>query len=139
MGTEFSRIFLACAFKKDCFYESHGATKFCEIFPSLLTACTVVKSKGKISQNFVAFSEYMKFTQNVVPPSCIQFLIFCTITRKLAIISLTLILLCPLNYFLGKACDKCLLNHLVLIFIRTCSHLPRLLEPGLLSDKIVCS
>ena len=28
----------------------------------LLTVCTVVKSKGKISQSFVAFSEYMNFT-----------------------------------------------------------------------------
>ena len=26
-----------------------------------MTVCTVVKSKGKISQNFVAFSEYMNF------------------------------------------------------------------------------
>ena len=26
------------------------------------TLCTVVKSNGKISQNFVAFSEYMNFT-----------------------------------------------------------------------------
>ena len=33
----------------------------CEIFPLLLTVCTVVKSKGKISQNFEAFSEYMNF------------------------------------------------------------------------------
>ena len=39
-----------------------NATKFCKIFPFLLTVCTVVKSKRKISQNFVAFSEYMKFT-----------------------------------------------------------------------------
>ena len=31
------------------------ADKFCEIFPLLLT---VVKSKGKIAQNFVAYSEY---------------------------------------------------------------------------------
>ena len=38
------------------------ATKFCEIFPLVLTVCTLVKSKGKISQNFVAFSEYMNFT-----------------------------------------------------------------------------
>ena len=36
-------------------------TKFCEIFLLLLTVCTVVKSKGNISQNFVAFSEYMNF------------------------------------------------------------------------------
>ena len=40
---------------------SEKATKFCEIFPLLLTVCTVVKSKGTISQNFVAFSEYMNF------------------------------------------------------------------------------
>ena len=40
---------------------SEKAMKFCEIFPLLLTVCTVVKSKGKISQNFVAFSEYMNF------------------------------------------------------------------------------
>ena len=43
------------------FIYSEKAAKFCEIFPLLLTVCTVVKSKGKISQNFVAFSEYMNF------------------------------------------------------------------------------
>ena len=43
---------------------SEKGTKFCEIFPLLLTVCTVVKSKGKISQNFVAFSEYMNFTDD---------------------------------------------------------------------------
>ena len=43
------------------FIYSEKATEFCEIFPLLLTVCTVVKSKGKISQNFVAFSEYMNF------------------------------------------------------------------------------
>ena len=36
------------------FIYSEKATKFCEIFPLLLTVCNVVKSKGKISQNFVA-------------------------------------------------------------------------------------
>ena len=41
---------------------SEKATKFCEIVTLLLTVCTVVKSKLKISQNFAAFSEYMKFT-----------------------------------------------------------------------------
>ena len=46
------------------FIHSKTATKFCEIFPLLLTVCTVVKSKGKISQNFVAFSEYMNFIQD---------------------------------------------------------------------------
>ena len=43
------------------FIYSEKATKFCEFFPLLLTVCTVVKSKGKISQQFVAFSEFMNF------------------------------------------------------------------------------
>ena len=43
------------------FIYSEMATKFCEIFPLILTAVHTVKSKGKISQNFVAFSEYMNF------------------------------------------------------------------------------
>ena len=41
---------------------SEKATKFCEIFSLLLTRLHTVKSKVKISQNFVAFSEYMDFT-----------------------------------------------------------------------------
>ena len=54
--------FVVCFFcKKLKFIYSEKATKVCEIFPLLLTVCTVVKSKGKISQNFVAFSEYMNF------------------------------------------------------------------------------
>ena len=43
------------------FIYSEKATKFCEIFPLLLTVCTVFKNKGKISQYFVAFSKYMNF------------------------------------------------------------------------------
>ena len=43
------------------FIYSEKATKFCKIFPLLLTVCTVVKSEVKISQNFVAFSEYRNF------------------------------------------------------------------------------
>ena len=45
------------------FIYSEKATKFCEIFPSILTVCTVVKSKGNISQKFMAFSEYMNFNK----------------------------------------------------------------------------
>ena len=45
------------------FIYSEKATKFCEIFPLLLTTVHTVKSKGKISQNFVAFSEYMNFNK----------------------------------------------------------------------------
>ena len=64
----------SCDSKVQVYYEGHKtlikfiysekATKFCEIFPLLLTVCTAVKSKGKISQNFVAFSEYMNFTSH---------------------------------------------------------------------------
>ena len=40
---------------------SEMATKFCEIFTLLLPYVVPVKSKVKILQNFVAFSEYMNF------------------------------------------------------------------------------
>ena len=43
------------------FIYSEQATKFCEIFTLLLSYVVPVKSKVKISQNFVAFSEYMNF------------------------------------------------------------------------------
>ena len=43
------------------FIYSEKTTQFCEIFPLLLSYGVPVKSKGKISQNFVAFSEYMNF------------------------------------------------------------------------------
>ena len=46
---------------------SEKATKFCEIFPLLLTVCTAVESKGKISENFVAFSEYVNFKGGFFP------------------------------------------------------------------------
>ena len=41
------------------FMNSKKATKFCEIFTLLLSYVVPVKRKVKISQNFVAFSEYM--------------------------------------------------------------------------------
>ena len=47
------------------FIHSEKATKFCEIFTLLLTTVHTVKSKVKISQNFVAFSEYMNFKSSV--------------------------------------------------------------------------
>ena len=43
------------------FIYSEKATAFCEIFVLLLTACTALTVKSKISQHFVAFSEYMNF------------------------------------------------------------------------------
>ena len=46
------------------FIYSEKATKYCEIFPLLLTTVHTVKSKRKILQNFVAFSyEYMNFNK----------------------------------------------------------------------------
>ena len=44
------------------FIYSEKATKYCEIFTLLLTGTTKDKSKVKILQNFVAFSEYINFT-----------------------------------------------------------------------------
>ena len=38
---------------------SEKATKFCKFFTLLLSYVVPVKSKVKISQNFVAFSEYI--------------------------------------------------------------------------------
>ena len=43
------------------FIYSEKATEFCKIFTLLMSVCTVDKSKVKISQNFVAFSEYTNF------------------------------------------------------------------------------
>ena len=43
------------------FIYSEKATKFCEIFTLPLSYVVPVKSKVKISQNYVAFSEYMNF------------------------------------------------------------------------------
>ena len=45
------------------FIYSEKATKFCKIFTLILSYVVPVKSKVKISQNFVTFSEYMNFTQ----------------------------------------------------------------------------
>ena len=51
------------------FIYSKNATKFCEIFPSLLTVCTVVKSKGKIlwpSQNIWTLSTYLEMVLRII-------------------------------------------------------------------------
>ena len=45
------------------FIYSEKALKFCKISPLLLTGTTQDKSKIEISQNFVAFPEYMNFNQ----------------------------------------------------------------------------
>ena len=45
------------------FIYSEKVTKFCEIFRLLLSYVVPVKSKVKIAQNFVTFSEYMNFNK----------------------------------------------------------------------------
>ena len=60
------------------FIYSGKATKFCEIF-TLLLSQVPVKSKVKISQNFVAFSEYMNF-------NCLKF-VFLLFLKVLAHLS----------------------------------------------------
>ena len=44
------------------FIYAEKATKFCKILTLLLSTVHIDKSKVKISQNFVVFSEYMNFT-----------------------------------------------------------------------------
>ena len=61
------------------FIYSEKATKFCEISTLILTTVHTVKSKVEISQNFVAFSEYMNFDFNILKvyettPTLIQIL-----------------------------------------------------------------
>ena len=48
------------------FIYSEKASKFGETFPLLLSYVVPVKSKVKISQNFVAFSEYMNFGSTAI-------------------------------------------------------------------------
>ena len=47
------------------FIYSENATKICKIFTLLLSYVVPIKSKVKISQNFVAFSEYMNFMRGI--------------------------------------------------------------------------
>ena len=47
------------------FIYSEKATQFCEISTLLLFYEVPVKSKVEISQNFVAFSEYMNFNMSL--------------------------------------------------------------------------
>ena len=54
----FCRIWSLIYVKVHIFWEGH---KICEIFPLLLIAVHTVKIKGNISQNVVAFSEYINF------------------------------------------------------------------------------
>jgi hypothetical protein len=52
------------------FVYSEKATKFCKISTLLLSTVHTNKSKVEISQNFVAFSEYMNFKSTYRISSC---------------------------------------------------------------------
>ena len=56
----FTQIYINCFVK---FVYSEKATNFCEISTLLLSTVHTDKSKVEISQNFVAFSEYMNFNR----------------------------------------------------------------------------
>ena len=62
-----------CLSKCIKFMYSEKATKFFEISTLLLSYVVPVKSKVEISQNFVAFSEYMNFT-DLKPNVSMEFL-----------------------------------------------------------------
>ena len=65
---KFINPFLWISHKKLKFIYSEKATKFCEISTEDLTGTTV-----DISQNFVAFSEYMNFTSPDIVPQIIGY------------------------------------------------------------------
>ena len=58
LGPKYAAIFLPLYLK---FIYSEKATKFCKISTVDLSYVVPVKSTVEISQNFVAFSEYMNF------------------------------------------------------------------------------
>ena len=64
IGTLMTASMKLVKLKKVKFIYSEKSTKFCEIFTLLLSYAVPVKSKVKISQNFVAFSENMNFKKN---------------------------------------------------------------------------
>ena len=55
------------------FVYSEKATQFCEISTLLLSTVHTDKSKVEISQNFVAFSEYMNFIVLTGPNNQFQY------------------------------------------------------------------
>ena len=67
MGTQYILYGLVVLVKTIVnFIYSENATQFCKIFTLLLTTVHTVKSKVKISQNSVAFSEYMNFNAGIL-------------------------------------------------------------------------
>ena len=57
----FGRVQIILVRSKLKFIYSEKATKFCENSPLLLSSVVPVKNKVEISQDFVAFAEYMNF------------------------------------------------------------------------------
>ena len=68
------------------FIYSDMATKLCEIFTSLLTGTTYEKSKIKISQNFVVFSEYTNFKYDHSTTRKTNTVFYCTVPNPSTIL-----------------------------------------------------
>ena len=65
-GQKFKITYIVCWLTSFLeFIYSEKATKFCEISTLLLSYMVPVKSKEEISQNFVVFSEYMNFKEQM--------------------------------------------------------------------------
>ena len=117
MGVIISMVLIIfCFFKK--FIYSEKATTFCEISTLLLTTVHTVKSKLEISQNCVAFSEFMNF-------KCSDLVIY---TAFIFFTDSVFIILCPfqLSTFFGlfwlmnhEACPKLIMadHHFVPFFL----------------------
>ena len=97
------------------FIYSEKARKFFEISTLLLTGTTQDKSKVEISQNFVAFSEYMNFTKDQILSWCHDvsrlFIFVCLIiyTEKVMYIHM-----CNRKYI--HTCSMCVLHMQSLMF-----------------------
>ena len=107
---------------------SENATNFCEISTLLLTVCTVVKSKVEISQNFVAFSEYMNFTNFLVCAVILWNNKFCFVTLSCFQLSRHLLMFCsqhePSNSVVVKRFESLL--HFLLSSIKSQTMLQKL-------------
>ena len=100
------------------FLYSEKVTKFCEISTLLLSTIHTDKSKVEISQNFMAFSEYMNFTN---PSPALYYSGTCWPFSCHSIISLTLN---AENVGLLKKTYKRRLNWALVLFSKKASRQP---------------
>ena len=101
------------------FIYSEKATKFWEIFTLLLSYVVQVKSKVKISQNFLAFSEYMNFKGEVLWDKILTWNMFLVHYKLLGFRNLHEK---SENIFLTKTPKGASLSHLLLLLYHTFEH-----------------